>query len=157
MADTPPDADTGPFGLLDPLMESMRDFSLVLDRYRQDLADRCGISVHDSLIMIALLRPGRQHRPSDLADHLGITSGSLTAMLDRLESAQMVERKRHPTDRRSVFVELTDLGVQRLTDGRQMLHSAVLTSVSPELRESMMAGLRQFTHALGRRLDSNRG
>ncbi|HEY0577340.1 MAG TPA: MarR family transcriptional regulator [Pseudonocardia sp.] len=45
--------------------------------------------------------------PSELSRRLGLTSPSVTSLLDRLESAGLVVRQRHPADRRSVLVRLT--------------------------------------------------
>ena len=43
----------------------------------------------------------------DLADHLGMTSASVTAMLDRLTKSGHVARTPHPTNRRSNMVTAT--------------------------------------------------
>jgi len=40
----------------------------------------------------------------DLAQHLGMTSASMTAMLDRLVAGGHAHRQPHPTDRRSISV-----------------------------------------------------
>lgn len=46
--------------------------------------------------------------PTDLSKHLGVTSASMTALLDRLERAGAIERVRHPSDRRSLLITATD-------------------------------------------------
>jgi DNA-binding MarR family transcriptional regulator len=43
----------------------------------------------------------------DLADHLGMTSASVTALLDRLTKSGHVQRTPHPTNRRSNMVTAT--------------------------------------------------
>ena len=45
--------------------------------------------------------------PSQLAAKLGLTTGSVTAMLDRLERLGYVTRSADPADRREVVVRLT--------------------------------------------------
>jgi DNA-binding MarR family transcriptional regulator len=45
---------------------------------------------------------------SALGDRLGLTSGSVTALIDRLVHKDMARRTNHPTDRRVVLVELTE-------------------------------------------------
>jgi DNA-binding MarR family transcriptional regulator len=45
--------------------------------------------------------------PSQLAAQLGLTTGSVTAMLDRLEKLGYVSRSPDPTDRRKVVVRIT--------------------------------------------------
>lgn len=44
--------------------------------------------------------------PKQIISHLGLSSGSGTALLDRLESAGFIRRVPHPSDRRSVLIEL---------------------------------------------------
>lgn len=45
-----------------------------------------------------------------LAKSLGITTGSVTAMIDRLVSMGIVERNTNPADKRSFILELTKKG-----------------------------------------------
>ncbi|SDL09793.1 MarR family winged helix-turn-helix transcriptional regulator [Tessaracoccus oleiagri] len=51
---------------------------------------------------------GRSLRQKDLAHHLGISTASASAMVDRLSVAGYLRRVPHPDDRRSVAIELTD-------------------------------------------------
>jgi DNA-binding MarR family transcriptional regulator len=41
---------------------------------------------------------------------MGVTTGTLTVLVDRLEERGLVQRSPHMTDRRSIMVELTDSG-----------------------------------------------
>jgi len=49
-------------------------------------------------------------RMKELAEKLGVTTGSLTVMVDRLEKKGLLIRKPHESDRRSYMVVLTDKG-----------------------------------------------
>ena len=49
-------------------------------------------------------------RMTELAGKMGITTGSLTVLVDRLERGGFVVRKPHETDRRSILVALTPSG-----------------------------------------------
>lgn len=49
-------------------------------------------------------------RMKPLAEKLGITTGTLTVMIDRLEKAGFLERMRDPSDRRAFNVVLTEKG-----------------------------------------------
>lgn len=62
---------------------------------------RALLAVMESAAATAPLRPG------DLSDRLQLTSGAVTAVVDRLESAGHVRRASHPDDRRSVTLEPT--------------------------------------------------
>jgi DNA-binding MarR family transcriptional regulator len=48
----------------------------------------------------------------ELADRLGITTGTLTVAVDRLEKLSMVKRMPHEHDRRSWLIVLTEKGKQ---------------------------------------------
>jgi DNA-binding MarR family transcriptional regulator len=52
--------------------------------------------------------------PSDLAQRLQFAPASVTGLLDRLESRDLVRRVRHPEDGRRVLVELNAEAVERL-------------------------------------------
>ena len=45
-----------------------------------------------------------------LADKLGVTTGTLTVSVDRLEAKGLLRRVPHQTDRRSYLIELTEKG-----------------------------------------------
>lgn len=45
-----------------------------------------------------------------LADKLGVTTGTLTVSIDRLEKKELLRRVPHQSDRRSYLIELTDKG-----------------------------------------------
>lgn len=46
----------------------------------------------------------------DLAAKVGVTTGTLTVAVDRLEEKGLLKRVPHQTDRRSFLIELTDAG-----------------------------------------------
>jgi len=54
----------------------------------------------------------------EMAKRADLSPASMTAMLDALERAGMVERRRSETDRRQVMVRLTDAGRERLEERR---------------------------------------
>jgi DNA-binding MarR family transcriptional regulator len=45
-----------------------------------------------------------------LGDRLGLTSGSVTALVDRLIARKLAKRRPHETDRRVVLIEMTKTG-----------------------------------------------
>jgi DNA-binding MarR family transcriptional regulator len=80
-----------------------------VEAYRRRLAHTLGISVTE-LRALGRIAEDPAITPSALADQLGLTSGSVTALLDRLEQAGCIERERHPHDRRSIHLALTPQG-----------------------------------------------
>ncbi|WP_306361681.1 MarR family transcriptional regulator [Nocardia sp. CC227C] len=70
------------------------------------VAARLGITPADLSCLNVLSLEG-PHTPGELADRIGITrGGAVTAMIDRLEDAGYVHRRRDTADRRRVLVEL---------------------------------------------------
>jgi MarR family 2-MHQ and catechol resistance regulon transcriptional repressor len=68
-----------------------------------------GLGFSDFVLLEALLHLGPQ-TPSALAEKVGLTSGSITAALDRLEARGLVGRRSNPADLRSRIVELAEAG-----------------------------------------------
>lgn len=58
---------------------------------------------------------GKMNTPAELCRELGIDSGAMTRMLDRLDKKGLISRRRCPDDRRAVRVELTESG-QKIAD-----------------------------------------
>ena len=54
--------------------------------------------------------------PKSVAEHLGMTTGSLTTLADRLEAAGFLERTANPGDRRSVLLRLTARGADVMAE-----------------------------------------
>jgi DNA-binding MarR family transcriptional regulator len=68
-------------------------------------AERIGINVTD-LNCLNILALGGRMTAGDLARQTGLTTASITGVLDRLEAAGFVRRERDPDDRRRVIVRL---------------------------------------------------
>jgi DNA-binding MarR family transcriptional regulator len=73
--------------------------------YHAAAADRLGIGILDARCHSLLGQLGPM-AAGDLAVHLGITTGAVTGVLDRLERARLVKRVVDRKDRRRVLVEL---------------------------------------------------
>ncbi|HEX7099880.1 MAG TPA: MarR family transcriptional regulator [Acidimicrobiia bacterium] len=67
------------------------------------IAQSLGLHVTD-LRCLEVLQRG-PHTAGELADEVGLTSGAMTRLLDRLESAGFVRRRPDPDDRRRVVIE----------------------------------------------------
>lgn len=88
--------------------------SRVFGRMLEDVAARHDLSVGDLQAMSALHRGGRPCTPSALGDSLGLTSGTISTRLRRLQTAGLVEAV-GATDGRSRPVCLTKAGRERWT------------------------------------------
>jgi DNA-binding MarR family transcriptional regulator len=66
-------------------------------------------------VLWALRRaPGRRARMSELAEHLTLSRGGLTKLVDRLEDAGLLRREPAEHDGRGLYATLTDAGDQML-------------------------------------------
>ena len=99
---------------------SLRALSTEIDRLDQAAADRFGLNRTD-MRALDILGNGPL-APSALAQRLGITTGGLTSVLDRLERAGYVRRRNDPHDRRRQVVEPTDATVAR---GREVFQGLI--------------------------------
>jgi DNA-binding MarR family transcriptional regulator len=85
------------------LIAALRRFGLEDDRLDSLVARSIGAPPVEFKAMDHITEAG-ELTPSQLADRLALTSGAVTALLDRLERLGWVKREPHPSDRRSVVV-----------------------------------------------------
>lgn len=132
---------------VDEAIRNLRAVILAGERYRQVLADRLGLGVTETQAISYLTVFGDRGQ-TDLATDLGITSGSSTALVDRLERSGIAERYAHPSDRRRALVRLTDKGHAVV----QSSHDWLLASLQdvPDARLGDVAG---FLRSIADRLN----
>ena len=100
--------------------------------------------------MLATLRrqgPPYQLKPTELYKWLMLSSGAMTNRIDRLEKDKLVTRLRDPDDRRSVIVQLSDAGVERIDTVMPVLferEKQFLADLSQTETADLIALLRQF-------------
>lgn len=95
-----------------------------------------------------------QHSPlrmKELAAKMGVTTGTLTVNVDRLEKQGLVARIPHETDRRSILVALTPAGEGLFREHHE--HHLHLTrelqaALSPEETEQFASILAKLTQTL---------
>ncbi|HWN34087.1 MAG TPA: MarR family transcriptional regulator [Pseudonocardia sp.] len=116
------------------LANQVRAVMIAADTYRRAMAAALGVGVTE-VSALGEIREDGPLTPSELARRLGLTSPSVTSLLDRLEAAGLVVRRRHPADRRSVLVELTGVGDELLVAAFEQFSedvAAAVRSASPE-------------------------
>jgi DNA-binding MarR family transcriptional regulator len=88
------------------LVESLRALQLAGDLMDQAFADFVGINRNDLRCIDIVDQRGRI-TAGELAREAGLTTGAVTALVDRMEAAGLLRRSYDPRDRRKVWVELT--------------------------------------------------
>lgn len=104
-----PDMDMLPMEVLGRLNEASQ---LVVRERQTPLFARYGLQHGEFDALATLRRSGAPEglTPTALFEAAMMSSGGMTARIDRLEKAGLVERRPHPTDRRATLVRLTDKG-----------------------------------------------
>jgi DNA-binding MarR family transcriptional regulator len=91
------------------LGSTVRANQTAVDAVDDAVAAYLGINRTDlRCIDVLLQEPDGSAIPARLAERLGISTGSVTALIDRLERLGYVARSPDPTDRRKVTVRATD-------------------------------------------------
>lgn len=97
-------------------------------------------------VLANLRRSGSPYRktPSELAESSLLSSGAMTGRLDALERQGLIRRSPHPSDRRVMFAELTQAGLDLIDDvfAHHLANERVfLASLSQDQRTQLADGL----------------
>lgn len=104
------------------------------------------------IVMITLQMSEGLARPlGQLSKRLLVHPTTVTMVIDQLENAGLVERRPHPTDRRTVLAELTPAGHQAATKASAALGAVGfgLPEIDDETAERITEDLRRVRRALG--------
>ena len=86
-------------------------------------------------------------RMKELAQKLGVTTGTLTVMIDRLEQNGLISRMPHKKDRRSIIIVLTEKG-QKYFKEHHKLHLGLTRKITSSLTEDEAKQLYAFMEKL---------
>jgi len=95
------------------LILAVREYGISMVLFRNLVGSTIGINVTDMECLGLLFHQGIA-TPTELAKHTGLTSGSTTAMLDRLEKARLITRKPNPNDRRGILITINKIGAKKI-------------------------------------------
>lgn len=87
------------------LMWNSRRLSALSTLFAMSTADHLGMNLSDMLCLGILSGTG-PITPGQLADMIGLSSGSVTGLIDRLERLNLVRRERDEQDRRRIVLHL---------------------------------------------------
>ena len=91
------------------LLSAVRALGSATYAYRRAVAAEAGLGTAD-LVALSLLHREQPQQASQIGEWAGLTPGSVTALLHRLESRGFLTRTRPTHDRRSIHVSLTPAG-----------------------------------------------
>lgn len=91
--------------LQEEVFRATREYGVSSVLFRNAISRKMDLNVADWECLSLLTLKGISS-PTELAKYTGLTSGSVTAMLDRLENVGFITRKPNPKDRRGVLIEV---------------------------------------------------
>ncbi|MGC5170036.1 MarR family winged helix-turn-helix transcriptional regulator [Microbacterium sp. DT81.1] len=131
---------------------SLRAVNRASTEVDQALAARLGLRLLDfaafSHVMSAESDP---IGPAELGHRLGITSGSATELVDRLERAEHITRQRAESDRRRVSLIAQEHSIRRALDELSPLFEA-LDDLATEFNEAEQAAIHRYLRGAKERL-----
>jgi len=99
-------------GLIAEMVAEVRQQQIAYDRFHDAVAAYLGVNRTDLRCLDILDLTGRR-AAGEVAAEMGMSTGAVTALLDRMEKAGYIRRVRDPGDRRRVLVELTEQARER--------------------------------------------
>lgn len=140
-----PELDLDVEGIVDRIHGLNRRFRKMMEA---TLADH-GLTYEEWGVLNVLHQAGPPFRaaPGKIARRLELTSGAMTARLDKLEAAGLVRRQPDPEDRRGLRVQLTDAGKKAYKQavGAQAEKEAfVAAALTDEEKDELNALLRRL-------------
>jgi DNA-binding MarR family transcriptional regulator len=81
---------------------------------------------------VEIIGHNQDMRMKELAERLGVTTGTLTVGVDKLEKLGLVQRKPHEKDRRSWLIVLTDQG-KKMYEQHHKYHQDFTNEISRDL------------------------
>lgn len=148
------------------VLNALRAYRTVESGLRRALSQRLSINDTDLGALRYLLGVWQKDEgpsPKELALALGISSASTTLVIDRLERAGFIRRRRHPVDRRAVILEPGDRatdafrsafdiekrGVLAAADGLTAEETETVTRFLRSMEQAITDAVRQPDHTLG--------
>jgi DNA-binding MarR family transcriptional regulator len=134
------------------VMNTIRTADVLFDRIGR-LLRPLGVSSAGGLVL-GLLRDHGPMAPSALGERLIVTRATVTGLVDSLERRGFVRRSAHPSDRRSLIVEITPAGLEVLAKVRTVVHRQEKEWMSA-LSDAELRKLIGLLHRIQRHLDES--
>lgn len=111
----------------DDILIALRRIIRAVDLHSKKLVKETGLTAPQLVVLQTLLRTGPL-KPSTLSRDISLSQPTVTAILDRLEKADLVRRVRSQIDRRAVLAELTEKGRASAMSAPELLQSGFLNA-----------------------------
>lgn len=124
------------------IMEAMRAYRSAEMAMRRRTQESMAMGENELLVLRFLTRSAAANSavtPIDLARHLGVSTASITALLDRLEKSGHLQRRPHPSDRRKVLVSSTTHADDEMRDTLTGMHARMMQATRSMTEEETVA------------------
>lgn len=133
---------------------SLLHSSSILDKRLDTLLTPLGIKPKQARILNVLKRIGPSSQKV-LAEQFDVTSGSMSTMIDRLLAAGLVHREKHPDDKRTDIISLSERGCDVLVEVRDVwreIDDLIVEKLGAEKAALFNELTRELKYALGGRV-----
>lgn len=120
--------------------------SMVEDRIRTALRDKHNITLPQFDVLAELENANKPLTMTELSQHLVVSNGNITGVIDRLERESFLKRVRSARDRRVQHIELTKEGRRRflaIAEDHEQWISDLFSGLNREDIEQMIALLKK--------------
>src|SRR6478736_4675483 len=111
------------------VLNALREYRASETAMRRRTRSSMAMGETDLLALRYLLdaeKAGHGTRPKELAARLGMTSASMTALVDRLVAGGYVTREPHPVDRRAVILRPTSGADEQVRNALGLMHQRMI-------------------------------
>ncbi|MDQ0755094.1 MarR family winged helix-turn-helix transcriptional regulator [Arthrobacter sp. B3I4] len=136
------------------VLNALRDYRASETAMRRRTRDSMAMGETDLLALRYLLEAetaGVQVRPKELATRLGMTSASMTALVDRMVASGYITREPHPSDRRAIILRPTPGADEEVRHTLGRMHQRMLeiaNSLTPEDARAVVGFLLRMREAV---------
>jgi|SoiMethySBSTD1v2_1073268.scaffolds.fasta_scaffold3012613_2 DNA-binding MarR family transcriptional regulator len=124
---------------------AVRAYQTAVDNFDQAMADHIGLNRTDARCADLIDQAGGM-TAGELARAAGLTTGAVTAVVDRLEKAGIAQRVPDPSDRRRVRIEATP----KLWEVSEPLLGPLLAESQPIVDDLTDSEITRFTEFMNR-------
>jgi DNA-binding MarR family transcriptional regulator len=115
--------------------------------FSHHVAEKAGLGPSDTQFLMLLEMHGPM-TPGQLSERSGLTTGTVTGVIDRLEKLSLVRRDRDPNDRRKVIVSRNEDEVRQQMGAAYGEKGEQLMRVLSQFSQKELAVINEFLRAL---------
>ncbi|WP_163339030.1 MarR family winged helix-turn-helix transcriptional regulator [Desulfopila sp. IMCC35008] len=135
---------------LEILSHQLAEFYDKMASWEHSIVKESGLSPAQ-MHTVEIIGHNQNMRMKELAERLGVTTGTLTVGVDKLEKLGLVERKPHERDRRSWLIVLTDVG-KEMYEQHHKYHLEFTNEISRDLTMEQINDLTEHLSIILKRL-----